>query len=278
MSVEQCLADGNVDIRLLLEEKNPRLARRLPLFLYHYLSRILHIDEVNGTIHRGKGLGGQAFARHILEEFEIKYDVSGLDALDSEQRYLFVSNHPLGGLDGVVLIDLIGTHLGKIFFPVNDLLLVLPQFRDIFLPINKHGSQSQEAAQRLNEAYASSAQILYFPAGLCSRKGRRGIRDLEWKSNFVGKAQSYDRTVVPVHFGGKNSNFFYNLALVRKFLHIRANIEMLYLVDEMYRQRGAHFTLKIGEPIPPEKLASLGNTRREIAAVVREKVDKLGEL
>ena len=142
--------------------------------------------------------------------------------------------------------------------------------------MNKHGNLSQNAAERLNAAYASDAQILYFPAGLCSRRSRRGIRDLEWKPNFVGKALEYNRTIVPIHFGGRNSNFFYNLAWLRKHLGIGANIEMLYLVDEMYRQRGAHLELRFGKPIPPTELAHLGSSRKEIAATLQRMVYTLG--
>ncbi len=276
MTVEECLREGCVDIRELITAKNPKLARRLPNFLYRYLERILHLSEVNATIRAGRGLPGQDFARHILEEFGVTYDVRGLETLPTDGRYLFASNHPLGGLDGVVLIDAIGRALGQVYFPVNDLLLVLPQFRDIFLPVNKHGNLSQNAAERLNTAYASAAQILYFPAGLCSRRSRRGIRDLEWKPNFVGKALEYNRTIVPIHFGGRNSNFFYNLAWLRKHLGIGANIEMLYLVDEMYRQRGAHLELRFGKPIPPTELAHLGSTRKEIAATLQRMVYTLG--
>jgi len=276
MTVEECLREGCVDIRELITAKNPKLARRLPNFLYRYLERILHLAEVNATIRAGRGLPGQDFARHILEEFGVTYDVRGLETLPTDGRYLFASNHPLGGLDGVVLIDAIGRALGQVYFPVNDLLLVLPQFRDIFLPVNKHGNLSQNAAERLNTAYASAAQILYFPAGLCSRRSRRGIRDLEWKPNFVGKALEYNRTIVPIHFGGRNSNFFYNLAWLRKHLGIGANIEMLYLVDEMYRQRGAHLELRFGKPIPPTELAHLGSTRKEIAATLQRMVYTLG--
>ncbi len=276
MTVEECLREGCVDIRELITAKNPKLARRLPNFLYRYLERILHLSEVNATIRAGRGLPGQDFARHILEEFGVTYDVRGLETLPTDGRYLFASNHPLGGLDGVVLIDAIGRAIGQVYFPVNDLLLVLPQFRDIFLPVNKHGNLSQNAAERLNTAYASAAQILYFPAGLCSRRSRRGIRDLEWKPNFVGKALEYNRTIVPIHFGGRTSNFFYNLALLRKHLGIGANIEMLYLVDEMYRQRGAHLELRFGKPIPPAELAHLGSTRKEIAATLQRMVYTLG--
>lgn len=276
MTVEECLREGCVDIRELITAKNPKLARRLPNFLYRYLERILHLAEVNATIRAGRGLPGQDFARHILEEFGVTYDVRGLETLPTDGRYLFASNHPLGGLDGVVLIDAIGRAIGQVYFPVNDLLLVLPQFRDIFLPVNKHGNLSQNAAERLNTAYASAAQILYFPAGLCSRRSRRGIRDLEWKPNFVGKALEYNRTIVPIHFGGRNSNFFYNLAWLRKHLGIGANIEMLYLVDEMYRQRGAHLELRFGKPIPPAELAHLGSTRKEIAATLQRMVYTLG--
>jgi len=148
------------------------------------------------------------------------------------------------------LIYTLGQQYKEIKFIVNDLLLHSKTMEDVFIPVNKHGRQSQEYAQLIDEAYGSNAQMIYFPAGLCSRKIKGVVTDLPWKRNFLQKAIKYQRDIIPVFFSGQNSNFFYRLANIRKRLHIPFNIEMLYLCDEMFRQKGAHFELFFGNPIP----------------------------
>lgn len=272
MNFSSQLREGKVCLEDLIDAKNPRLRRWIPRFVLSYLKRVVHLDEVNASISRHKGEHGVQFAENILREFKTEYSVEGFDNLQPDCRYILVSNHPLGGLDGMVLIAFFGRRFDKIYFPVNDLLTALPQFDDVFLPINKHGVQTQENARRLEEAYASNAQILYFPAGLCSRKGKGGlVKDLEWKPSFVTKAVEHHRDVVPMFFQGKNSNFFYNLARWRKRLGIKANIEMLYLVDEMYRQQGANLKVIIGDPIPWQTFQDKSRNRREWAAWVKGK-------
>lgn len=272
MNFSSQLQEGKVCLEDLIDAKNPRLRRWIPRFVLSYLKRVVHLDEVNASISRHKGEQGVQFAENILREFKTEYSVEGFDNLLPDSRYMLVSNHPLGGLDGMVLIAFFGRRFDKIYFPVNDLLTALPQFDDVFLPINKHGVQTQENARRLEEAYASDAQILYFPAGLCSRKGKGGlVKDLEWKPSFVTKAVEHRRDVVPMFFQGKNSNFFYNLARWRKRLGIKANIEMLYLVDEMYRQQGANLKVIIGDPIPWQTFQDKSRNRREWAAWVKGK-------
>lgn len=265
--------EGKINLEALLDAKNPRLRRWIPRCLLAYLKRIIHLDEVNSSIAKHRGDHGVQFAVHILQDMGVQYTAAGMGNLSAAGRYILVSNHPLGGLDGMVLIALFGRMFGRIYFPVNDLLTALPQFSDIFLPVNKHGAQTQDNALRLEAAYASDGQMLYFPAGLCSRKGKGGrVRDLEWKPSFIAKAVAHRRDVVPLYFEGKNSNFFYNLARWRKRLGIGANIEMLYLVDEMYRQRGAHLRVVVGEPIPWQTFRDAACSRREWAAWVKERV------
>jgi putative hemolysin len=180
---------------------------------------------------------------------EVTYQVEGLENLSLDGHYLFASNHPLGGLDGMILIHTLGQKYPVVKFPVNDLLMYIKQLHPVFIPVNKHGAQTMDYAKQLDEAYNSQAQILYFPAGLCSRKQHGVIQDLDWKKSFISKAIKHQRDVVPVYFSGRNSNFFYNLAKIRAFLGIKANIEMLYLVDEMFKQKGKNISVKIGKPI-----------------------------
>jgi putative hemolysin len=159
----------------------------------------------------------------------------------------------------MILIHALGKRFPSVKFPVNDLLMNLPQFDDVFIPVNKHGSQTMDNARKIEEAYASDTQILYFPAGLCSRKQKGRIEDLEWKKNFITKAVKHKRNVVPVFFSGRNSSFFYNLAKIRSMLGIGVNVEMLYLVDEMYKQKGQKIVVRVGEPISYETFDSSRN-------------------
>jgi putative hemolysin len=249
-----------VDLDKMLYGKNPKLYKMLPKFVMNYLKKIVHQNDVNEILTSyGSDHKGLAFNRKVLEHLNIGYTmVNGENLPPKGGRYIFASNHPLGGMDGIVLIDLIGEYYGNVKFIVNDLLMYLTPLRDVFAPVNKHGRQSSDYAVIIDELYRSEQQVLYFPAGLCSRKIKGEIVDLEWKKSFVAKAIKYSRDIVPMFFDGRNSNFFYNLANIRKSLGIKANIEMLYLSDEMFRQRNARFTVKIGKSILCQDLKLMG--------------------
>jgi putative hemolysin len=238
----------HIDIEKLIASKNPQVLRWLPRFVLRYLKRVLHQDEVNYVLstYRTPGL---PFLRDLIRHLNISYTVEGAEKLQQGERYLFASNHPLGGLDGVIIMDAIGKIFPDIKFVVNDLLYHLEPLKPLFLPINKHGGQSAQSAKMLREAMESDAQMLYFPAGLCSRKIKGEIVDLPWKNSFLKMAIAHRRHVVPMFFDGRNSNWFYNLANFRKRLGIKANLEMLYLADELFRQRNGKFALRIGQPI-----------------------------
>lgn len=254
---------NTIDIDKTFKDKNPKLYKRLPRFVLSYLKRIVHQNDVNEILTTyGYEYSGLEFNRKVLEHLNITYDVENAENFPPvEGRYIFASNHPLGGLDGIVLIDTIGEKYGNVKFVVNDLLMYLTPLEDVFAPVNKHGRQSAEYAKIIDDLYSSDKQVLYFPAGLCSRKMKGKICDTEWKKSFVTKAIQYKRNVVPIFFEGRNSNFFYNLANIRKKLGIKANIEMLYLSDELFKKKNAHFKVKIGEMIPYEKLKEMGGKR-----------------
>lgn len=238
-----------IDLDDLIKSKNPRLLKIIPRFLIHYLKRVIHQDEVNAAISRNKTLYGVDFIEKILEEFKAKIESINPENIPARGRYIIASNHPLGGMDGMALLLVVGQVKKDIIFPVNDLLMNLPNLKCLFIPINKHG-RNTENAKLFEETFASEQMILYFPAGLCSRQKKGIIKDLEWKKTFVGKARQYKRDVIPVHIDGKNSKFFYRLSNFRKFFGIKANLEMLYLVDEMYKQRDKKICITFGKTIP----------------------------
>jgi len=239
-----------VDVAEIIRAKSPRLAKKMPRFVVNLLRRLVHEKDVNEILAKANGATGIDFVNIGVESLELKRQVSGMENIPSEGRFIFVANHPLGGLESLMMMKTINEKYSDFMFVVNDFLMALEPLRPIFIPINKVGKQSRTNAEQLNELYASDKQVLYFPAGLCSRKIKGKIVDLPWQKNFIVKAVEYQRDIIPIYIGGKNSNFFYRLANWRKRLKIKFNIEMLFLVDEMFKQRGQTITLTIGKPIP----------------------------
>lgn len=239
-----------LDVEKILFSKNPALKKTVPKFVVNYLKRIVHQDELNIFLEKWGHLRDTELLENVLKHFGITYNVYGSENIPQTGRFIFVSNHPLGGLDGMMFIHELSKHYPDLKFPVNDILTNIGNLSGIFLPVNKLGAQSRSAAKRIEEAYASDCQILYFPAGLCSRKKKGVVRDLQWQKSFIDKAVRYKRDIVPAYFSGRNSNFFYNLANIRKLLGIKVNVEMLYLPDEMFKQKDKELNLVFGKTIP----------------------------
>lgn len=240
-----------IEIKQVLQQKAPSAARKIPGFVVRYLIRTVHQDELNDILRRYHDKDGVAFMQELIGYFDLNLELVNEENIPAEGRYIFASNHPLGGLDGICLSAVIGGRFdGKIRYLVNDLLLYLSNLRSIFVPINKHGAQGKKNAALIEEAYASDNQIITFPAGLCSRKQNGKIQDTEWKKSFIQKAVEYRRDIVPVFFEGRNSNFFYRLANLRKALGIKMNYEMIYLPDEMFKSKHKTFRIHFGKPIP----------------------------
>ena len=244
--------EKHIDVKQVLRSKLKNKAAKIPSFIINYLIRIIHQEEINHILELYKDLQGYPFVEALMGYFNIRLDVKNEENLPPKGRkYIFVSNHPLGGFDGICLSYLIGKHYdGKIKYLVNDLLLAIPNLRPIFTPVNKHGAQSKAAALQIAEAFRSDNQMITFPAGLCSRKQKGIIRDLDWKKSFIQKAIEHQRDVVPIYFEGCNSNFFYRLANFRKLFRIKMNLEMLYLPAEMFKQKNKSFRISIGRAIP----------------------------
>lgn len=249
MNIEKPLTVLNpIVLKDLVAEKNPKLAHRLPGFVYSFFNRLLHIREVNEIIEKYGHLTGIPFVEAVLRHFDVKFVFNGIERLPKEGRFIFASNHPLGGFDGLLLINGVTKQVGKSLFLVRDELTKIPPLKELFIPINKFGGQHRSVAQ-INDAYKSDAQILIFPAGLASRKINGLITDLEWHKHFIQKSIDYQRDVIPVHIEGRNSSFFYWLANFRKLLGIKLNIEMFLLPDELFKQRGKTFVITFGKPI-----------------------------
>ena len=260
-----------IDVAKILKTRAPH--KKVPKFVVNYLKKIVHQDEINSFFEKNPNLKNLDFIEAGLKFLGVTTSIYGKEKLPPKDgKYIFASNHPLGGLDGMATGYLIGKEYdGKVRFFSNDLMMNLHPMKDMFIPVNKFGTQSRSHAEMMHELYNSDNHLVTFPAGMCSRKTKGEICDLEWKKNFISKAIQYQRDVVPIYFEGRNSNFFYNLANLRKFLKIKFNIEMMYLADEMFKQRGKEFKIKIGDRIPWQTFDK-SKTQAEWAEWVKQKV------
>jgi putative hemolysin len=263
-----------INIRKVFREKNPTMAKMVPGFIYRYIERIVHQDFVNSFLERQGHKKGVDFIHALIEEFNVKLNIRGGENIPDTGRFIFASNHPLGGFDGIILIEIVSRKYPEIKFLANDILLNMEPLADYLVAINKHGGQSRELIKELDKIYQSDIQVLTFPSGFVSRKIKGVVQDLPWQKSFIGKAIQYKRDIIPVHFSGRNTNFFYNLANLRKFLRIKWNIEMFYLVNESYKHRNKIITITIGKPIPYQQFDN-SKTSHEWASEIRSLVYSL---
>ena len=274
------MADGPLKLNLhaILRNRLPKkVSRFFPDFVISWLARVIRQDEMNEILRITYPLRGSKFSSKVLEHLDIKVIIKGLENLPPG-RFIFASNHPLGGLDGITLIAILGEKYGdeNIKFLVNDMLMNVEPLKERFLPVNKFGRQGRDAAVKINEAMESDIQILQFPAGLCSRKLKKNkIEDLEWQKSFITKAIEFQRDIVPLYFEGENSKKFYNTARWRKKLGIKFNIEQILLPSEVCKARGKEFKVTFGQPISWRQLKESKKSAPQLASEIRSLVYQL---
>lgn len=263
-----------IDLHAILRSRIKGWKRWLiPGFLISGLEKIVHQKELNAVLEATEPSTGSEFSRRTYDFFDLTLEVKGLENIPASGRFIFAGNHPLGGLDGIGIIKVLGEKYGddNIHFLVNDMLMNVEPLRPVFLPINKYGSQSREAAAKIEAAYAGQGEMIVFPAGLVSRLHDDGtIADLKWHKSFITKAIEHQRDIIPMHFEGLNRRRFYRLARWRKRLGIAFNIEQLFLPAEVCATRGKTFRLTFGKPISWKELRDSGKSHADLAAKIRQ--------
>ena len=270
--------EKTIDIDSVLRSKMGDKTKWVPRLLVSWLKHIIHQDEVNRYLWESRHEVGTDWLEECVRYLRMNLQIEGkenLPAKDDGRLYTFVSNHPLGGADGVALGSVIGRHYeGNFRYLVNDLLMNLPGLAPVCIPINKTGKQGRDFPRMVEAGFQSDNHMLMFPAGLCSRKINGVIHDLPWKKTFISKSVEYHRDVVPIHFSGQNSNKFYRIANLCKVLNLKFNVAMLFLVDEMYKNVDKTFRVSIGKPIPWQTFDK-SRTPAEWARIVEDKVYEL---
>lgn len=265
-----------IDLDELIRAKNPALLRWLPSFMLNYMKRIVHQDEFNAFLVRARNAHEHDFVRAAIHEFGISIHSTGLENIPETGGCILACNHPLGGLDGIAVMHEAGRIRKDIKALVNDILMNLDNLSPLLIAVNKHGKNAAAGIRMIDQAYASEGCTIVFPAGLVSRKRNGKIEDSEWKKSFITRAIRYKRTIIPVYVGCTNSNFFYNLASLRTSLGIAANLEMFYLVNETYKQKGKSLRLVFGQPISPGTFTE-EHSDHYWAQEVKKQVYALGE-
>lgn len=264
------VTENFIDLQKILAAKGVKVAP----FVIKILNRLLHVKDLNEGIYKYRNRFGVDFAQSVIEErLGVTTIITGSENIPQQGKPIIAGNHPLGGPDGLALINAVGKYRRDVKFPVNDFLMYLPGLKEVFIPVDKvHRNNKSVAA--LEEAFAEENVMLYFPAGLCSRKQKEGIIDLEWKPTFVKKAVQYQRDIIPFYFDAKNRKRFYMLANLRKKMGIKFNFEMALLPAEMFAQEGNTMHLTIGKPIPWQTFDNR-HSAKEWAALLREHTYKL---
>ena len=263
-----------IDIEAIVKARAGKHARFIPRFVYSWLKGLIHQDFINTYLKQGRE--GVDFCQGVIEYLGVTVDVEGEENLPSadEGFCTFVSNHPLGAIDGVTLGAVLGRRYdGQIKYLVNDFLMNLKGLAPLCVPINKIGSQARNLPEMVEQIFSGQNHVIMFPAGLCSRRIDGVVQDLPWNKTFIVKSRKHHRPIVPVHFIGHNSNRFYRVANFCKRFHL-PNFAMALLPDEMYRSQGGHYSVRIGKPIPWETFNDEKNPM-EWAKFVREQVYNL---
>jgi putative hemolysin len=268
-----------VDIDAIFKTKNPGLYKWIPTFILTWIKKVAHQHEINEALEEAKDLTDGDFVDYIIQEkLQAHVRILGIENIPETGGAILVSNHPLGGLDGMVIMAEALRIRKDVKVIVNDILMHIPNFTNTFIPVNKLGKKAKDSLQKVEQAYAEGNLVIVFPAGLCSRKQEGEIKDLDWQKSFLLRSMRYSLPVIPCFFDGHNSKRFYRLAYWRKKLGIKVNIEMLYLSDEMFLQKGQTFTLTIGQAIPSEQLMVKGKKAEwQMAQKVKEYIYALGK-
>lgn len=257
-----------IDIAAVIRKKWAN--KLIPPFLLRLVEKLIHQEEINEILRLYGSLEGSAFMHKLVEHFGLTLEFVGKERLPENGRALFISNHPLGALDGICLVDMLSqVYQREARCIVNDLLLNLQPLQSSFVAVNKYGKQSREMVQRMDEVLHGNDPLITFPAGICSRFIGERIQDLPWQKSFVRQALRSSRPIVPLFFEGKNSNRFYRIERWRTYLGIKFNIGTMLLPDEMFKAKGSHFRVFVGNPIAPDVLKDMGENVEQITAALR---------
>jgi hypothetical protein len=262
-----------IDLEKAIRSSKSRFVSSLPRFVIRLIEKLVRQDEMNETIYRNRDKTGVPFVNDVLKDWNVNVEVKGIENVPASGRYVFVANHPVGGMDALSFLSAIHRYFPNVISPSNQLFNYIPNLHPVILGVNVFGTNTRDTVEKFNELFESDAQIMIFPAGIVSRRKKGVISDPVWQKTFITKAIQFNRDIVPVFIEGRNSNLFYTVDRLRKFLRIKMSLEIILLPREMHKQRNSTVTLNFNKPIPFQTFTS-DRSHSEWALYVREIVYK----
>ena len=262
-----------IDIGKAIRNSKSKFVRSLPQFVIRFIEKVVHEEEMNLTIHKNQHLTGVPFINAILDEWNVNVDIIGGENVPKSGRFVFVANHPVGGIDALAFLSSIYRFFPDVISPSNELFNYIPNLHPVILGVNVFGTNTKETVEKFNKLFESDSQIMIFPAGIVSRRSKGFISDPPWQKTFVTKAVQFKRDIIPVHISGRNSNLFYIVDKLRKFFGIKMSVEIILLPGEMHKQKNSTITLRIGKPLPYSTFTT-EKTHVEWAQYIKEIVYK----
>jgi putative hemolysin len=241
--------DKIIDVEKAIRSSKSKFVSSLPMFIIRGIMKLVCQDEMNAIIYKFRDNSGVPFVNDVLNEWNMNIVIKGEHNVPAKGRFVFVANHPLGGLDALAFLSTIYHFFPNVISPSNQLFNAIPNLKPAILGVNVFGSNTKKTVEKFNQLFESDSQIMIFPAGLVSRRKKNVILDSVWHKTFINKTVQFNRDIIPVHISGRNSNLFYFIANLRKLLRIKISIEIILLPREMLRQRNSTITLTIGEAI-----------------------------
>lgn len=242
-----------IDIEATLKKSKNKGLNKLPSFVYFLFRTIICEEEMNRILNKYSESIGVNFLQTLIKEFNLNVIVEGKENLPDNGKCFFVANHPFGIIDGLILTNIVAEKYGTFKAIGNDVFIMIPHLKPLIAAVGIFNLNSKEYLNELNKVYSSDIPITHFPAGEVSRVYNWKIQDGIWQKSFINKAVTQNRCIVPFYFYGRNSLLFYSVYVIRKFLRIKANVELILLPREMLKKRNKTVKVKIGKPIIPEK-------------------------
>jgi putative hemolysin len=260
-----------IDIKEILQNGHSKGMKKLPGFFYSFLERVIKQDEINSVLKQYSSHEGIDFLNGMIDYLNLKLDIRGIENLPDDGRCFFVGNHAFGFVDGLIITKTIYEKYGQLKFIGNEVFLMLPNIKDMVAAVNMFEKSPREYLLALNELYNSDYPITHFPNGDVSRVYKGKVRDRYWHKSFIAKAVSCKRNIVPIHFYGRNSNLFYFIYLLRRFLFINKEIETVLLPREFFNKRNKTIKVRIGKMISYERFDN-GKTYEQWAQELRKEI------
>ena len=239
-----------------------------------FLRFLFHESEFKNFEEKYPHLKGFDFVDQVLDHFDFQYSVSDREreCIPTQGPVVIVSNHPIGSLDGLALLKMVGEVRRDVKAVANELLMSLPPLENVLLPVDNMGNRTAKDNIRAIDAHLQGGgAMIIFPAGEVSRAGPTGVKDGKWHNGFIKFARRAKAPILPIFIDGRNSIFFYSVSLLAKPL------STLLLVNEMFKQMKSSIQMRIGPAIPFETYSALPLKKKSVTKLFKRHVYKLGK-